>query len=72
MLGRLNCAGIEFATFCPLVSAVLRLAGVHFIPFLRVLVRLDCAGVEFATFCPLAAAVLHLAGVQFSSHFSVG
>ena len=31
-LGRFDAAGIEFATFCPLVSAVLHLAGVHFHP----------------------------------------
>ena len=58
---------MEFASVCPLVAAVLRPAGVHFLfCFPAGMVISPQGAVNFVTLCPLAAAILHLAGVHFS------
>ena len=72
-LGRFDTGGVEYATFCPLVPAVLHLAGVHFsFCFSTGLIVSTLPAGNFVSFCPPAAANAHLAGVHFSSRFSAG
>ena len=64
---------MEFAYVCPLVAAVLRPAGVHFLfCFPAGMVISPQGAVNFVTLCPLAAVVLHHTGVHFSSRFPAG
>ncbi len=63
----------EYVSVCPLVAAVLHLAGVHFsFHFPAGHGRFDCAGGEYVSVCPLALAVLRLTGVHISSRIPAG